>query len=229
MNFALDILLVVIIAIFVVAGVKRGFIKSAVRFLGAVISAVLASILGGMAAQWLYDTLFRAALVEKIGNTIVMSDGVQAVQKVLSSLPDFIVRVLEAAGITEGSLSGDIAGQSGRIANVLASALEPVFVSFLKVLTVTGLFLLFMVLVRVLANVVSAAFELPLLDQVNGLLGGVFGLFLALLVVWVVLGALQVFLPMLASDTQAQVQEWLDSSVLTGFIVGLNPLGGMFR
>lgn len=229
MNFALDILLVVIIAIFVVVGVRRGFIKSAVRFLGAVVSALLASIFGSMAAQWLYNTLFHAALVEKISNTIIMADGVQAVQKVLNSLPDFIVRALESAGITEASLAGNIAGQSDRIASVLASALEPVFVSFLKVLTVTGFFLLLMVLVRVLANVVSAAFELPLLDQVNGLLGGVFGLFMALLVIWVVLGALQVFLPMLASDAQAQVQEWLDSSVLTGFIVGLNPLGAMFR
>ena len=147
----------------------------------------------------------------------------------LGSLPDFIIRALEDAGITEAALKGGVASQTGQTAELLAASLEPVFVGFLKVLTVIALFLLFMVVVRILANVVSAAFELPVLSQLNGLLGGVFGLLLGLLSVWVVLAALKVFLPMLSSDMQLQIENWLQQSVVAGTFVGANPLTGMFR
>ena len=63
MNFALDILLVCIVIVFVIVGVKRGFIKSAAHFLGAIAAACLSAALGGMAAQWLYDTLFHDCLL----------------------------------------------------------------------------------------------------------------------------------------------------------------------
>lgn len=229
MNFALDILLVCIVIVFVIVGVKRGFIKSAAHFLGAIAAACLSAALGRMAAQWLYDTLFHEALVEKISGTIGSMGTAEAVRNVLGSLPDFIIRALEDAGITEAALKGGVASQTGQTAELLAASLEPVFVGFLKVLTVIALFLLFMVVVRILANVVSAAFELPVLSQLNGLLGGVFGLLLGLLSVWVVLAALKVFLPMLSSDMQLQIENWLQQSVVAGTFVGANPLTGMFR
>ena len=37
-----------------------------------------------------------------------------------------------------------------------------------------------------------------------------------------------VFMPMLDSSSQQQVQAALDSSLLTGTLVNMNPLGGMF-
>ena len=104
MNFALDILLVCIVIVFVIVGVKRGFIKSAAHFLGAIAAACLSAALGGMAAQWLYDTLFHEALVEKISGTIGSMGTAEAVRNVLGSLPDFIIRALEDAGITEAAL-----------------------------------------------------------------------------------------------------------------------------
>ena len=109
MNFALDILLVCIVIVFVIVGVKRGFIKSAAHFLGAIAAACLSAALGGMAAQWLYDTLFHEALVEKISGTIGSMGTAEAVRNVLGSLPDFIIRALEDAGITEAALKGGVA------------------------------------------------------------------------------------------------------------------------
>ena len=140
MNFALDILLVCIVIVFVIVGVKRGFIKSAAHFLGAIAAACLSAALGGMAAQWLYDTLFHEALVEKISGTIGSMGTAEAVRNVLGSLPDFIIRALEDAGITEAALKGGVASQTGQTAELLAASLEPVFVGFLKVLTVIALF-----------------------------------------------------------------------------------------
>ena len=51
MGYILDGIIFAICLMCVLVGVKKGFIHSVVRFLGAVISALLASALGGALAQ----------------------------------------------------------------------------------------------------------------------------------------------------------------------------------
>ncbi len=231
LNYFLDLVILGAFVLFTAVGVKRGFIKSAAHFLGSVLAAFLASALGGAIAKWVFAAMFREALVEKIGVSLASLGGNQigaAVEHVLESLPDFLVRALADAGITANSLEAAAATGSGRAAELIADALAPVFISFLKVLAVLVLFLLFMMLVRLLADLLSGLFYLPLLRQVNGLLGGVFGFLLALIVVWIVLSALWVFLPMLSMADQTKVEAALDRSFLAGLIAGLNPMRAMF-
>lgn len=232
MGYALDLIIAVVCVLFVAIGAHRGFIRSAAHFLGAVVAASFAGILGGPVAQWLFDMLFRPALVERIGESLIElgnGDTYTMVQGVFASLPDFLIRALESGGVTAASVTEAMAAQSGQAADLVASALAPVFVGFLKVLVVIVLFCLFMVLVRVVSNLLAAAFRLPVLNAVDGLLGGVFGLFLAVVSIWIVLAAVHVFTPMLAADAQAQVEAALRQSYLTGFVVYWNPLGILFQ
>ena len=232
MGYVLDILIVAVCVVFIVVGAYRGLIRSAAHFLGAVLAACLASALGGPLAQWVFDTLFRPALVERIGESLASfgsGDTLAAVQQVLSSLPDFILRALEQAGVTDVTIASSLANQSSQAASAIADALSPVFVGFLKVLAVIVLFFLLMMVVRALAGVLSTAFHLPILRQVNALLGGVLGLLLAVVSLWILLAAVQVFTPMLASDMQAQMEDALRQSTLAGPLVNWNPLDIMFQ
>ena len=232
MGYALDLIIAVVCVLFVAIGAHRGFIRSAAHFLGAVVAASFAGILGGPVAQWLFDMLFRPALVERIGESLTElgnGDTYTMVQGVFASLPDFLIRALESGGVTAASVTEAMAVQSGQAADLIASALAPVFVGFLKVLVVIVLFCLFMVLVRVVSNLLATAFRLPILNAVDGLLGGVFGLFLAVVSIWIVLAAIHVFTPMLAADAQVQVETALRQSYLTGLVVHWNPLGIMFQ
>ena len=232
MGYALDLIIVVVCVLFVAIGAHRGFIRSAAHFLGAVIAASFAGLLGGPVAQWLFDTLFRPALVERIGESLTElgnGDTYTMVQGVFASLPDFLIRALESGGVTAASVTEAMAAQSGQAADLIASALAPVFVGFLKVLVVIVLFCLFMIVVRLAANLLSAAFQLPLLNGVNALLGGVFGLLLAVVSIWICLAAVQGFTPMLSADTQAQIETALRQSTVAGWVVNWNPLGVMFQ
>lgn len=231
MNYILDLALFGVFVLFVAMGVFRGFIRSAIHFLGSIIAACLAALLGGMAAQWLFDSLFREALVERVQSSINMlgtSDALSSVDNLLASLPDFIVRALADAGVTSATISRGIATQSGMAADSIVSLLAPTFISFLKVLAVLVIFALLMVLVRVLAEILSSVLRLPVLGQLDSILGGVCGFLLALVLVWVVLAAARIFLPMLDTAAQAQVQQALDDSIVAGIFVNMNPLGNMF-
>lgn len=231
MNWVLDAVVVGVCLLCVLIGVQRGFIRSVVHFLGSVIAACLASALGGALAQWVFDTLFRDAMVEKI-NESLQSLGAESVtaaaEQIFASLPDFLVRALEEAGMTASSIVNGIGGQTGQAAKMVTDYLSPVFVNFLKVLAVIVLFFLFMTLVRVLASIVGQTLRLPFLGQLDGLLGGIFGFLLALVSVWIVLAGITVFLPMLDSSTQETVEAALDQSILAGMFVKMNPLRGLF-
>lgn len=231
MPYILDLVLFGVFVLFVALGVFRGFIRSAIHFLGSIIAACLAAVLGGLAAQWLFDTMFRAALVERVQSSLNMlgtHDALSSVDNLLASLPDFIVRALEDAGITASTIGGGIASQSGAAAEYIADLLAPTFIGFIKVLAVIVLFALLMVVVRILAEVLSHALRLPVLGQLDGILGGVCGFLLALVLVWVVLAAVQVFVPMLDMNTQNQIVQALDDSIVAGIFVNMNPLGNLF-
>ncbi|MCI9193582.1 CvpA family protein [Acutalibacter muris] len=231
MGYILDGIILLICLICVLVGVKKGFIHSVVRFLGAVIAALLASTLGGALAQWLFDTMFRGAMVEKINSSLQAlgsENAAAAAGQVLASLPDFLVRALEEAGVTLETVSHAINSQTSGAAGMVVDYLSPVFVNFLKVLAVIVLFFLFTTLARLLAALISDLLRLPILRELDGVLGGAFGFLLALVSVWVVVAGATVFMPMLDSSSQQQVQAALDSSLLTGTLVNMNPLGGMF-
>ncbi len=231
MGYILDGAVIAVCLICVLVGVQRGFSRSAVHFLGSVIAACLASVLGGAVAQWLFDTLFRGAMVEKINETLQSlgaENAVAAIQQVLDSLPDFLVRAMEEAGVTVSRISGEITNQSSQAAGMIADYLAPVFVGFLKVLAVIVLFFLLMTLVRLLAHLVGNMFRLPILGQIDGLLGGVFGFLLALLAVWVVVAAVTVFIPVLDTATRYQVDQVLGQSMIAKLFMQSNPLKGMF-
>lgn len=231
MGYALDGAIAVICLIFVLVGVHRGFIRSLVHFFGSIIAAVLSSVLGGPLAQWVYDALFREAIVDKI-HTSIMALGANnasgAAQQIIASLPDFLVRALEQAGVTAETISGGVKAQSAQAAELIAGYISPVFVSFLKVLAVIVLFALLSTLVRLLASAVGNMLRLPILEQLDGLLGGVFGFLLAIFTVWVIIAALLVFRPMLDASAQYQVDSALSSSFIAGKFVSMNPLGGLF-
>lgn len=230
-GYVLDGIILGVCLLCVFIGVQRGFIRSAVHFLGSVIAVCLSSVLGGVLAQWLFDSLFRGAMVEKIGSSL-QSLGAEnasaAIQQVLDSLPDFLARALEDAGVSASAVTGQINAQTGQAAQMIVDYLAPVFVGFLKVLAVIVLFFLFITLVRVLASMVGKMLRLPILGHLDGLLGGIFGFLLALLSIWIVVAAVTVFIPMLDASTQYQMEQALDKSLVAGIFVDMNPLKGMF-
>lgn len=228
MSIALDIILIIIFLITILLGVRRGFIKSAARFIGTIIAACLAAYLGGLAAQWIFDALFRDSLLEKVNESISGLTGMESIVGVFETLPDFIVRALESAGVTTDSLMAGISTGQGQVAEVIVEMISPVFIGFIKVLTVIVLFMLLMIVVRVLSNFIDSLFDLPILNFVNSALGGVFGFLTGLLVVWIVVAILQVFTPMLSTELQSAVDSSIESSVVASIFLGFNPFAALF-
>ena len=223
MRFGLDIAVLVTVVLFALVGAKKGFIKACMDFLGAFIAMIAAGILSAPAAQWVYDTFFHEALMEKIASAVTGLEAVEAVQTVFTEFPAVIQRALAAIGITESSVAAQVQGSALDIAESITTAISPMLIGFVRVLAMVVLFILLLVVIRAVASILTGLFELPVLRSVNGLLGAVFGVLLAVVAIWVVLACVQAFMPLLSAEMQLRIADMLNESVLFDMLYDFNP------
>lgn len=228
MNIALDMILLVVLIISLIVGIYRGLIKSAARFLGSIIAVCVSALFGGVIATWLFDTFFRDSFTEKINASITGMTGQENLTGLFDSLPEFIQRALESAGISQQSIEGSLTQTQGEVAEALVDAAAPVFILFLKVLAVIVLFMVCMIIVSAVAALLDKLITLPILGGVNKALGGLFGILSAVILLWVILAAVDVFLPMTTLEMQNSVKDALEASCLTKLLYGFNPIRSAF-
>lgn len=228
LQFVLDGIVLLVIIFITLSGIRKGLIKAAADFLGAIASAVLASWLGGMLATFLYDTFFREGLYDRVLAVAEGKTGAEAVDSMFASMPDFVVRLLQINGITKTSVSLNMGDAAKDIAQAVTSALSPVFISIIKIFALIILFILFMMIIKALASLLSGLFKLPVLAQINGLLGGVFGFLFAGVLIWVVFSLIAFLSPILDPSWQKSVESTVNSSVVTKFIMSANPFSWLF-
>lgn len=228
MGFTADICIIVILILCIVVGVSRGFVYSAVKFLGAIAAAVLSAMLSTPIATWLFQTFFRTSLLEKVNDALSGSVDLTGVAAVLEQFPEFITQLLAKQGITQQSLLKTIETQQGNAGVLIVDTLAPALIALLEVLVAIVLFMLFLIVVRGVASLISGVFRLPVLDTINKLLGGLTGLLTGILTIWLLLTVLQAISPALSLEAQAAVNRFFDSSVAAKVFQSFNPMTGLF-
>ena len=229
MQYAFDGIILLVVVMFTVIGVKKGFVKSIAEFLGAVISAIAASWVGGIISTAVYDSFFRQGVYDKIQAAATSTEAGGTAEKILNSMPEMIVKFLEMNGITAESIRTTVDTAGASAAKAVTDAVSPVFIGIIKVFAVIVLFLLFMIIISAVARLISGICRLPVLRQVNGLLGGIFGLMLGTIVVWIVVGAIQFFVPMMSQDIQKNVDTTVNNSYIAKVVANLNPIKWIFE
>ncbi|MBR4888513.1 MAG: CvpA family protein [Clostridia bacterium] len=228
MNYILDLILTAVLVLFFLRGWKRGFVMELVDLIGVILSAVLAMIFGGIVADWVYATFMRAPLAERIGEVVTSATPSMAeIKAVLDGFPAFIERGLEHYGVTAESLFEAASSAEGALPVALADAVSPVIVLVIKFFAVLLLFFVFMLGVRVIARALNIVVRLPLIRQVNELLGGGLSLVKGVVVVWLVCASLNIVVPML----RPSARDFMESSIHASFIFDMvyehNPIYSM--
>lgn len=97
-----------------------------------------------------------------------------------------------------------------------------------RVLATVLLFILLQMLVRVVASALDAVFRIPVLHQVNTLLGGVFGLLKGVLVVFLICAALQLTLPLITAKYPHVTEKEVAKSYIYQYTYANNPIYNMY-
>lgn len=187
-----DIIIVAVIVLFAAIGVKRGLAKTILNIAGLVLAAISAYYLSSFLSQLIYDAFLKQTVINNIQQIIEQNGIDYALSNCLEALPQWINGILSfIIGIFGMSLneyqnqlvlSSDFSSSTSQaVENVLAPVVSSVFGMILLVI----LFILIFIIVKKLIKLISRVFNIPVVKQINQLLGGIFGLAEGLLIVFI--------------------------------------------
>lgn len=177
-----DAVIVVIFLLFIILGVKRGFVRSVLDLVGTLAAMLVSMWFSGIAAQWVFSTFLQESLTRQIAEALQAAPAADAADAVLSVVPEILRGGLEAFGITSDAINQAVAGTSGQAAEAVVAVLAPMVVSALRGLFALVLFIFLLVIFRILSGVVCRIFRLPVLRQLDKGLGILLGITQAVLI-----------------------------------------------
>ena len=221
MSLLIDIILAGILICCFVHGYKRGFVRSLTGFVGYLLAAMLSSALSNMLSVSLYRSILRGPMVDSVTEfleTNAAAAAAEQAQLFLDQLPAPAANLLANEGITADTIAGQLTGTAADAAPQIVDLLSPVVINLSRIV---------LMVVRIVVRTVAAVFRLPLLRQINGLLGAAFGLLSGVIVVMLLCAVMQLAAPLLgqAGTTQQAVQE----SRIYQLVYENNPVYSMFR
>lgn len=193
----IDILIVAVILLFAAIGVKRGIAKTLLNIAGIVVTAVCAYCLSDFLSQVIYDAFIKQTVISNVAQIIEENGLDYALSNSLLALPEwlsgFIIFVSSLFGINETKLQDSLVFSdeiSSSASNMIESAVAPLATSLLSFILIIVLFIIIFILVKKLIKLVAKAFSIPVIKQINQLLGGVFGIAEGLIIVWIAVNIL---------------------------------------
>lgn len=224
MPYLLDGILIVCILLFLAIGIHRGFAKSLVGLIGTIAAVVLAVGLSGVVAQWVYSSFFQPSLMQSLQEAVGTANSQAAARDVLAALPDWASQLLQDNGVTVPALAGILA-QGGEGAVITAEAvISPVMIQLLRMVAVVVLMVVFGIVVSILARVIGQIFRLPLLRQIDSLLGAAAGLLQGAIFCVLVCLVLQLWITATPDDQNPGLRASVEQSAVYQTVESIIPL-----
>lgn len=228
----LDAGILILGLVFVLVGFHRGVIKSLVELVGTVAAVVAAILLSSMIAPAIFDSFIRPPMIEQIQGAIdntVGQDVAAQVQQILDTLPQFLSQSLAGYGMNADQIGQAMNGAADNAAGAVADLIAPVVTDLVKTVLMLILFLVLFIVVRLLARGIDKVFGLPVLRQLNAVLGAVFGVLKCVVFVLILCTVLRVILPMVSTVPEIFSQETIESSVLFQYFYDHNPVYSLLQ
>lgn len=230
MKYILDGVVILIVLGGLLLGYRHGFVRTIVKLVGCVVALVLAGTLSQVVAQGIFDQFMQEELETAIAEKVTITEGAslkEEIQNALEGLPGSVRNVLDNAGWVDRAIEeiDDTASyQPADISHsIVAYIVQPVVMALLNIIAFLVLFVLLMIVISLLAKLIGNLLHLPVLRQVDGILGAVLGTVEGVVMAMVVVAALQIAAAS-ASDDAWLTRQDLENTVLVSFMAEHNPI-----
>ena len=235
MGWIWDILLIAILVLSISFAARKGFIRTLIELVGYIIALVAAAYLGGLLAEFVFETFIRGGMVSSIQEQIEatgFNDIAMGIKGAFESLPGYIAETVAALGITPAAVAAQLTGD-GVTAEAVASsvvdvAVRPAMLSMLRSVFHVVLFVLLLFVVRRIAKISGFVNKIPLVGDLNIVLGGAFGLLKGGVWVLFLCTVVSLLQPMLQESWPFLKDETIESSYLFRFVYLNNPIPTLF-
>ena len=220
MAWILDIGVVVIVAVCMIVGRRRGVVRTVVGLAGFAVSAIASWLLGSWVSPYIFQTFLRPQLVESMEKTLAGSvDAAAAIAK----LPGYVTRFFSADTLAAQVQQAVDAGAAQGAQLLADHVLEPVMVMFIRAVVTLVLFVVLMIVMRLVARAANLIAKLPVLRQLNRGLGLALGAVKGALIVLLAAALLRAAAPFTPPQSLAGT-ETIEKTVIFEWIYEHNPL-----
>lgn len=231
MGILFDVVLVAVALLFLYFGVRKGAVRSAIEFFGVIAAFLLAFFLSFWLSDLIFNSLIRNSMLQAVSNAIAGSTGEAAGEKVaevFAALPGFVANMLNAEEVTPQILAAINQGAQAGATFVVDTVVGPIVIMVLRVLLIIVLFIVFSLLIKLLARVGDVFAKLPVIRQLNAMLGGLIGLLKGAVFILVALTILRLMIPMI-QQPKVFTPENIADSTLFETLYEKNPVYGLFE
>lgn len=217
MSILLDAGIILLFAIFIVSGLKRGLVRSLIGFVATVIAIVLSMYLSKITSIFIYDNFIKNNLLVQINdilNEYVGRDLNEKTAAVFNELPKILSNTLMFCGVTSNVVGDVIENSTGNASYELVKLFSPTIISVIRTILVPFIFIVIYTPLNFLNRVIGRIFRVPGLRQIDQVLGAIIGALKGFLLIVLITFLLKMFLPMMSNIPDIFSKNTIESTFL---------------
>ncbi len=229
MEYIIDIILAMLMAVCLIVGWKRGFVKSLMDLASNLIAFIVAKIVSVQLAPTVYSQYFEQKAHDTLTRELASAGDSAAaqVQSAFDSIPESLSGFLGLIGIDKQNMAQELSqklgqGDSQAIDVLMTNIVSPVVTAVLKLVIFVAAFALAVLLLKIVTLILDKLTELPAVKQANEIFGLLFGAVKGVIVIAVVCFILELAAGMIDSESFTSLVE--SSKVVSVFDNILNVL-----
>ena len=229
MPLVLDAVLMVMVFCTVYNAAKKGFVAAAIDLIGYVISLVGSWIVAKLAAQWIFDSVLRPLVMDRVSEvldeyfTLDQLEG--ELEKVLEELPAILTNTIS---IEKEDIIGRLQQSTGLGTDLVSgftdAIVAPALVGIMQIIIFVILFSILLFIVHLLSGLFQELHHLPVIGTANSLLGGVVGLVEVILLVFAFTTVLHLFFALSGDSVSWLNSDTVRASNILSKLYEYNPL-----
>ncbi len=228
MNFAIDLMIVLIVLFCAVFGMRKGFIRSCCNFLCGLASFIFTAVFSRPLGAYFSKTFFKPFFSSYLSNALSKYFSEQS-HSTDSDVFAVVSNFFQEAGLDQSVLQGCYQASKDNTQDFIQSAIDAVALPLADSIGYAVALVLLFVVIFLLCKFVLKFFDLvaklPVLNFANHTLGLVFGILFGLLHAFLFSAALALFEPLIQNANLPFLSDFsLDKTYLADFLAGILKL-----
>lgn len=229
----LDIALIALYFIIVIIYIKRGFIKSIWGFVRVAAAVAAAYFFGGQFGQWLNDRFILKAVTDTTTGALkpmlTQNNSSFDISELFEKIPRGFTDLIERCGADIDDLEGIFGNfdkaSDADVASMAEKISQPISDTISKAAGYVAVFVGVWLIMFIIGQIVFLLSEIPGIDNVNEFLGGVLGVFVGFIYVWIICLLLSIFVEnSVVTSSGEALRTITDSSYVFRILCDISPL-----
>ena len=178
-----DIIIIAVFALLFFIDFKRGIAITILNVAGVALTGFLAYHISNFLASWVYTAFVQQTLTTNLQQMIDTQGINSAIANSFSALPNWVMGMLgfflSIFGLDSSVYTNDFQVPNSAVASVSTSVenlIQPVITGMFRLVIGVVISIIIFIIIKILVKKLAIVFKIPVVKQINKLLGGVLGL-----------------------------------------------------